>query len=285
MSSDLFLDDESSIQGARPVELYAITQSAAVLYLIASGTRDVVYSANTYVASPAARTEVTTNTTTNDGQLTLALPLSHPFAQRWTAQGSPPTQPRIVISRQETNGSIEPIKTGVIVSMSIEGHLAKFLIQAPLARLLTRRLPVLNADSLCEHVLYDRNCRADPNLFSLGVAGSAVPTLTITGFDGRLVTVNSIGGMPAHWAQLGVLIHLTTLERMTILDQDGTIITMQAPLPGIAVNDQIVIQAGCAKDILTCRNKFANQVNFSGFPQLPTVNPFLVTGYGVAGLV
>lgn len=293
MSADLFLDAESGIESNQPREFYDILQSSAVRYQIASGTRDIAFPdgffigsvfhfAATFTAFPMARTEITVNTTTNDGQLTLALPLSHPLAQRWTAQASPPRQVTVTIYRQQLqNGLVEQIKQATIVSMAMEGHLAKFLLASPLARLLSRKLPVLNADPLCEHILYDKNCRAIHDSFSLGVAGSAVPSLTVAGFDGRVITISSIGGKPDHWAQFGDLVHLPTGEKMSILEQVGTTVTMKRPIPDLKDGDQITVSAGCARDITTCFVKFNNQVNFSGFPQLPTVNPFTPSGLGV----
>ena len=37
----------------------------------------------------------------------------------------------------------------------------------------------------------------------------------------------------------------------------------------IAAGDRLRLQAGCDKRFATCRDKFANLVNFQGFPDLP----------------
>ena len=37
----------------------------------------------------------------------------------------------------------------------------------------------------------------------------------------------------------------------------------------LAVGDEVEITAGCDKQLATCRDKFANVVNFRGFPHMP----------------
>jgi uncharacterized phage protein (TIGR02218 family) len=44
---------------------------------------------------------------------------------------------------------------------------------------------------------------------------------------------------------------------------------LDAPVRPIATGDGFVIRAGCDKRLETCRAKFANAVNFRGFPHIP----------------
>lgn len=43
----------------------------------------------------------------------------------------------------------------------------------------------------------------------------------------------------------------------------------EAPVQSITVGDAFIIRAGCDKQFSTCRAKFANSVNFRGFPHMP----------------
>lgn len=273
MSTDPFLDAESSVESSQPREMYKIVQSSAVTYFVASGTRDIVYNGDTYVAFPMARTEATVDSITNDGQLTIALPLSHGLAQRYLAQGSPPREVSITVYRQQPDGLVERFAGGVVTSMAIDKHLAKFLVQSKLARVIQRKLPVIKASRTCPHILYDRNCRADRGSFTLNVF--------VETYDGRKIVISSIGGNPNQWAQFGELVHVATGERMQIIDQLDRTVTLQAPIPDLRDGDALTVSAGCAHDIVTCHVKFTNQVNFGGFPQLPTTNPFEHGGLGV----
>jgi len=121
-----FLEAESGTESSQPRELYEINQTGIITYRIASGSRDISYGGNVFTAQPAARTDLSISTTTADLQLTLALPLTHGLAQRWVAQASPPRNVTVTIYRQQLGVDTEVFFTGVIDSMGIERHLAKF---------------------------------------------------------------------------------------------------------------------------------------------------------------
>jgi hypothetical protein len=53
----------------------------------------------------------------------------------------------------------------------------------------------------------------------------------------------------------------------------GTVLVM-LPYSGVAIGDGLKLTAGCDHVIQTCRTKFANEVNYGGFPWIPTRNPF-----------
>lgn len=63
---------------------------------------------------------------------------------------------------------------------------------------------------------------------------------------------------------------------------DGVLIELwqRTPEP-IAVSDTFLVTAGCDKRFATCRDRFANSVNFRGFPHIPG-NDFVIS-YPVAG--
>jgi uncharacterized phage protein (TIGR02218 family) len=44
---------------------------------------------------------------------------------------------------------------------------------------------------------------------------------------------------------------------------------LEAPIRSVATNDTFDIVAGCDKRFETCQAKFANPVNFRGFPHIP----------------
>jgi uncharacterized phage protein (TIGR02218 family) len=63
---------------------------------------------------------------------------------------------------------------------------------------------------------------------------------------------------------------------------DGVLIELwQAAPEPIAVGDTFTVTAGCDKRFATCRDRFANGVNFRGFPQIPG-NDFVIS-YPVPG--
>jgi len=60
-----------------------------------------------------------------------------------------------------------------------------------------------------------------------------------------------------------------------------TIELWQAMPEALAAGDAFIVTAGCDKHFPTCRDRFANGINFRGFPQIPG-NDFVVS-YPVAG--
>ncbi|SHO66234.1 phage conserved hypothetical protein BR0599 [Pseudoxanthobacter soli DSM 19599] len=122
----------------------------------------------------------------------------------------------------------------------------------------------------CDAVLGDGRCRAD--LSGLRVTG------TVTAIDaaGRLV-VGGIGDREAGWFTHGTASFLDgdgAGERCEIRrhgrDGDGALIELwQMPRATVAAGDRVELTAGCDKRFETCVAKFANHLNFRGFPHVP----------------
>ncbi len=289
--SDPFLDDESGPESSQPRELYEIVQSASVTYRIASGDRDVDYDGNTYTASPAARTEVGISTSTGEFELTLTLPLSHGLSQRYNSNSSPPRQIAVTIYRKQLeSGLVERIWSGYVTSMAIAGNIAKFRVPSKSWRTFQRQLPSVTVGKLCPHILYDSQCRADPDAFHVGT--------TVISSNGRTLRLTSLGSVPVGvtgdlsddtFLPFGQVRHVPTGEIQTIFSQTFTVlnvgspwfeIEMQAPIPDIKPGDLVEVYGGCDHGLVACYAKFANMANFGGFPELPGVNLF-IPGNGV----
>jgi uncharacterized phage protein (TIGR02218 family) len=54
-----------------------------------------------------------------------------------------------------------------------------------------------------------------------------------------------------------------------VIEASVTLTLMQAPVRPVAVGDALVVRAGCDKRMETCAGRFANAVNFRGFPHIP----------------
>ncbi len=275
--TDHVLADESSVENSAPREFYDIVQSELVTYRIASGVRSVDYLGNRYMPEPIARTDVGISSTTGEFEVSISLPLSHPYCQRYLAQSSPPRQTTIRIWRKQTSGIVERQWEGYVTSMSFSRHTAKFLIPSKMSRSFDRKVPSITAGGLCPHILYDSQCRVARDPIKV--------TTTVASHDGRRIVVTSVAPYVGDQTvfPFGELLHVASGERMTIFDQsDDTKIDLQAPIPGLADGDAIVLFPGCAKIIATCHDKFDNMANYGGFPQLPNTNLFLPgSGLGI----
>jgi uncharacterized phage protein (TIGR02218 family) len=130
----------------------------------------------------------------------------------------------------------------------------------------------------CDADLGDARCTLDlsaPEFRGEGTldAVTATSSFAASGLDvyddgwftaGRLVWVNG--------ANAGLAIEVKTHR----VDIDGVTLALWQAMPEpIAEGDTFVVTAGCDKSFTTCRDRFANVVNFRGFPQIPG-NDFIV---------
>lgn len=240
-------------------------------YLFTTSTRAVEIDGTTYPPQVAGCGNVTIHTLADDQAMELHVPVSHPLAQRYMAGGVPPREIFVEIKRDES-GSWGYLWRGWVTSMSVDGHIARFVVPSEIDVAVRRRLPVLSVGKLCGHVLYNADCRADRATFTV--------TSTISSRDGRNVVCDV--ALDDQWARGGELVHVPTGERMSIFEHQQSIdldgphasLTLQDAIYGMQIGDAVSITAGCPHDVETCRLRFNNVPNFGGFPEMPTVNPF-----------
>lgn len=125
---------------------------------------------------------------------------------------------------------------------------------------------------LCDAVVGDERCGVD--LTDPAFRGFA--TVTAIEDDFRVV-VAGLGGFEAGWFGFGRA-EWTDGPRLGL--RDG-VVTHQRNAGGdilgfgvavgewVAVGDTLTVTAGCDRRFATCKDKFANAVNFRGFPHIP----------------
>jgi uncharacterized phage protein (TIGR02218 family) len=267
-----FHDDEVSVEDSRPRDCYEFVLPSLVRYRLTSATRDVTIDGQTFRAGTIQRGEInipTIGTAPADVEITMLV--SHALPQRWLRGGIPPRHVLMNLYRKQMrSGEYRLEWTGVVMSLQCEKHIAKFRVSARGDESAGRRLPTITVGHECPHILYDQQCQVDRSTFKV--------TTTAAMLNGREVTLASIGGKPDDWAQWGELLHVASGERMTIQSQVGTAITIQVPIVDMQVGDAVEVYAGCDHNVSTCLAKFANQVNYGGFPHMPTKNPFVLFG-------
>jgi uncharacterized phage protein (TIGR02218 family) len=130
----------------------------------------------------------------------------------------------------------------------------------------------------CGVDLGDARCRVDltaPEFYGTGDvtqidATSVVIVSGLDGFDEGLFTAGRLVWISGANAGLAVEI----MEHRIVAD--GVRLSLwQAMSEPIAVGDTFTVTAGCDKRFVTCRDRFANTINFRGFSQIPG-NDFVV---------
>jgi uncharacterized phage protein (TIGR02218 family) len=113
----------------------------------------------------------------------------------------------------------------------------------------------------CDADLYDTRCAVNPASFTV--------TGTVSSFSSKSIFVGSSvptrPGGKLTWTS-GLNVGLS----MEIKSISGSTITLFQAMPyAIANGDAFSAQAGCDKNLSTCKNVFNNVVNFQGFPHIP----------------
>lgn len=124
----------------------------------------------------------------------------------------------------------------------------------------------------CAAILGDGKCRVDLSSprWSRNVAIDGIA-------DAQIWLGGPVSDLPSGWFDRGTLVVLTGLDagivRVVKTDRvagDVRSVELWEALPsGVTPGDRIRLEAGCDKRIETCRDKFANVVNYRGFPHLP----------------
>lgn len=120
----------------------------------------------------------------------------------------------------------------------------------------------------------------------LGDAGCGV-TLATPAFRGNAtvltvasehtVTVAGLEGYASRWFDRGALAWdsganaggVATVKAHRARDGAVSLTLWEAPALPVAPGDALTVTAGCDKSLATCAEKFANALNFGGFPHMP----------------
>ena len=124
----------------------------------------------------------------------------------------------------------------------------------------------------CSAVLGDGECR-----FNLAQPGYSATGVVETVDDGRGFVLTSVSGFDDRWFEGGRLEVLTgpAAGLVGVVKNDRQesgkrrIDLWTSIGAEIGVGDQVRLQAGCDKTPNTCRVKFANFLNYRGFPHIP----------------
>lgn len=124
----------------------------------------------------------------------------------------------------------------------------------------------------CDAVLGDARCGLD--LDAAGLKGNGAIIAII---DERRLRVSGLGGYKAQHFRYGLLTFLDGANAGMSADIEdhrsasGAVeLTLWLPMSlTLKPGDRFTVVAGCDKSFATCKQKFANQINFRGFPHMP----------------
>ena len=170
-----------------------------------------------------------------------------------------------------SSGSLGEVKRGEH-SFSAEVRGLAHYLQQPKGRLVQYG---------CDAALGDLRCTANVGVGSTyRVAGAVMDVQSKHGF-----VVSGLDAYAASWFARGSLIWKTganassrmEVKQHRVLENDDVFIELWQDMAfAISPGETFDIIAGCDKQFSTCRDKFANHLNFRGFPHVPG-NDFIVS--------
>ena len=124
----------------------------------------------------------------------------------------------------------------------------------------------------CDAALGDTRCGID--LENAAYKGTGVVTGLLRD---RAFMATGLAGFAAGWFTSGTITwtsganagRITEVLTHDLTESIATLTLLEVPVRAIAEGDSFIARAGCDKRIATCGAKFANTVNFRGFPNIP----------------
>lgn len=263
-----FDDYEKSAEGGTPVELYEFDVSGTVTRFTSS-EEDVTYLSNTFTAISIARNNFGQATGERQDNLIIIVPAKESWVQQFIAT-PPGTSVGLILRRFHTDDPDNEVKVifqGNVTSVvfSNDGHHAEIHV-VPATSRLTQQIPRFNYSGLCNHLLYDARCKISEH------NPSFEKFLNISAVTDDLITADGASGFGADFFEAGFV--AWSGDYRLVIKQTGDVLKLLLPFQTSPVGHTVRCLAGCKLRVTDCVTKFANILNFGGFPWIPTKNPF-----------
>jgi uncharacterized phage protein (TIGR02218 family) len=261
--------DDESVHDGNPVELFEFTgPTAALTYHYTSYTESVTYDSDTYLPEPMMRSSIDIESGGDVPEVLVEMPSSLNVVLEYGVKIPPRTTLLTIWRRHTPTGAVTKYWEGVITSISIVGNKATFRTASTLDDAAHSKIPSSYFQALCNHMLYDDMCQV--------ARGSYDQATTVASLSGDTVTVNSVGGQPNNYFKAGEIVRDVDGERRLILQQIGTVLTINKAFRTLAATNAVTLYAGCTHAIAACKTKFSNVANFGGHPNMPEKDPYIV---------
>lgn len=253
---------------ASPVEIYEFNQANVEIYRYTSNNVDVYSGGFTYEKIALKRGPIEQSQNVSRASLKIDMPRTIPFVTGFIAQ--PPSRVINLIVRRfhrlDPDEEVVVLWKGRVINIDFKGDVCRLIcdpIVTAMNRANLRRVYQLS----CPHLLYRATCGIDEAVYRQNATLSAV--------TGAEVSSTTFGGeADGYWTGGVIRITKSGMPHIrAILSHVGNDIEIDLTIPGLAVGDVVQAAPGCDRNIDTCVNKFSNELNFGGYPWIPTKNP------------
>ena len=277
--SDYGLADISRHSG-EPIEFYRIDgPTSALSYYLTNYHEDILHGPLLYRAVPTARSNVKIEPGNANHEVELELPAGHDFALQYAWNLCPQGADFRIFRKHTPTGTARTYWQGIITGVAIEGGVCKLRSQSIFSWALSKEVPGVYYQNLCNHVLFDVRCQVVRASFDLAT--------TITEISGRNLLIGSLGGQATNWFKGGEMVRDSDGERRLIVNSQTLtgptryFVVLNRAFRSLSVSDAVTLYAGCDHTIGTCRDKFSNAINFGGFPYITGKN---IWRWGLKGI-
>lgn len=271
---------ETSQYNAQPVELYKFVHGL-VSYCYTSGDVDFVYRGETYVADAVSRSQIDQSQEDHAGSLDITVPRESSVASLFIAYL--PTTPVSVTVYRLHRGSANDVVTafqGRVNSATFNENECR-LFCAARSEVMARVIPVAVYQPQCNHVLYSQSKAFDldggsrAQTVGCGVSKDNYRVrVSVSYTDGDTLAAAGLGSKPDGWFTYGYIERVSDGDVRWITSHSGGVVTLSYPFQDLTPGEALNAFPGCNGTEATCRDKFANVVNFGGFTRMPSKNPY-----------
>ena len=266
-----FAPIETSVEDANVIEFYTFIFGVSTTRFT-SYSEDIVYDGNSYQAVPISRSKVQASAEDAINELKIITTIDNPIASQFIAN-VPGRVGSVTVERAHVDDVSQErviIFEGFIAQVRFTGDLQAEITCNPNTNVFKRTGPRFTFQGLCNHVLYDAGCKVNRLAFLYS------DTVISISADGATIDVSGVSANGADWA-VGGFVKTPTGgddDARLVVSQSGDSLTLLSPFSVDVLNTDVDVFAGCKHDLTTCNVKFANAINYGGFPFIPTKNPF-----------
>jgi uncharacterized phage protein (TIGR02218 family) len=262
---------EVSAHDGAPIEGYRFV-GTATSYRYTNAQQDVTINGLLYTAAAVRRGAVRVGTHQDDGlELQVELPFNLALVQDYAFSVAPPDLELTVYRYHEgSDPAVDWVVAwrGKVVGFAVTGEVAQVRVPSVFELALRGTVPSVSYHNPCNHVLYDARCKVVKLTFT------ARTTISSISVDGLTIGVVN-DGFADNVLKAGTLLLLAKGERRLIQSNVANSLGISYPFAAAAVDDAVELTAGCDHAYQgDCKNKFANTLNYGGFPYVPKDNPF-----------
>lgn len=266
-SFDVF---ESSLESSRPIELFEFTKGAAT-YRYTSAEDELTVASVVYTPLAIARSKIVQGSDQASRNLIVTMPAANELAQQFIDR--PPGEKTSVNVFRLQRDEVPTFDTQVLLFKGVvqsvrypnDGTTAEFAVRS-IESALNGNVPRFTFMGMCNHILYDDNCKVVASNFDhLGAC---------TAISGDTITVSGLGASGIDF--VGGYVRTTgENDFRMVLAQSGDVLTLLLPFQNDPTGTNVQAFAGC-DHVLTgdCALVFDNVAEFGGFHFVPSKDIF-----------